>query len=150
MYVFATYPTSTTSSREEPTSSSIIWDTIIPAPESPYSVNKLKERFGLAKKPKRGLSKKNQGAKGSKKDNSEPGILHLRNQRPKYQIGDITGKMAERENVSLSVGWNVQPWVGALWWSPGSGTVPRTEGGVGVTEGVRMPELKGSKPPASG
>lgn len=75
-------------------------------------------------------------------------MLHLRNQRPKYQISDITGKMAERSNVTLTVGWNVQPWVGALWWGPGSGAVPHTEGVIDRSKPVDFPELKGSKPKA--
>lgn len=54
--------------------------------------------------------------------------------------------MAERSNVTLAVGWNVQPWVGALWWAPGTGAVPRTEGKTGVTKAFSFPALKGSKP----
>ena len=75
-----------------------------------------------------------------------PGVLKLRGQKAKYQIGDVTGVLAERQNVSLAVGWNVQPWVGALWWSPGSGTVPRTEGTVLRSAAFDFPELKGKKP----
>lgn len=45
------------------------------------------------------------------------GELHLQNQRPKYQITDISGKLQSRENVTLELGWNVQPWVGALTWT---------------------------------
>lgn len=44
------------------------------------------------------------------------GELHLANQRPKYQITDITGKLGNRTDVILELGWNVQPWVGALTW----------------------------------
>jgi hypothetical protein len=50
--------------------------------------------------------------------------------------------MAERSNVTLAVGWNVQPWVGALWWSPGSGTVPRTGGSDGRSKPFEFPALK--------
>lgn len=78
-------------------------------------------------------------------------MIRLRDQRSKYQIGDITGKMAERTNVTLAVGWNVQPWVGALWWAPGTGAaVLRTEGDIGVSEAFDLPALKGSKPKAEG
>jgi signal peptidase complex subunit 3 len=45
------------------------------------------------------------------------GELHLRNQRPKYQITDISGKLQNRTDVVLELGWNVQPWVGALTWT---------------------------------
>ena len=44
------------------------------------------------------------------------GILRLGNQRPKYQITDVGGKIAGRANGTLELGWNVQPWVGALKW----------------------------------
>lgn len=74
-----------------------------------------------------------------------PGVLRLRGQKAKYQISDITGRLAERENVTLSVGWNVQPWVGALWWAPGTGAVPRTEGQIVSSEAFVFPALKGKK-----
>lgn len=69
-------------------------------------------------------------------------MLKLKNQKPKYQITDITGKMAERENVTLTVGWNVQPWVGALWWSAGTGAVPHTSGQTGRSKAFDLPPLK--------
>ncbi|KAB8234738.1 signal peptidase complex subunit SPC3 [Aspergillus alliaceus] len=139
VYVYASYSSSDNESSLLPQSDSIIWDTIIPAPESPYSFAALQERFFPAKTS----SKRTAGAKKAiKKDKAAPGVLRLRNQRAKYQIGDITGKMAERNNVTLSVGWNVQPWVGALWWSPGSGAVPRTEGSTRRSKPFVFPALK--------
>lgn len=154
VYVFATYSSSNSNNPSIRPSESIIWDTIIPAPESPYAFSALRAKYfpGTIKKPKRGLSKKKSSSDSNANNKNEetPGVLHLRNQRPKYQIGDITGKMAERENVSLAVGWNVQPWVGALWWSPGSGTVPRTLGSAGRSGGFDFPALKGSKPQGQG
>lgn len=42
--------------------------------------------------------------------------LNLKNQKPKYRVNDITGKIAERTNVTLTFHWNVQPHVGALTW----------------------------------
>lgn len=51
--------------------------------------------------------------------------------------------MAERGNATLVVGWNVQPWVGALWWSPGTGAVPRTAGKAGRSKPFDFPALKG-------
>lgn len=51
--------------------------------------------------------------------------------------------MAERENVTLSVGWNVQPWVGALWWAPETGGAMRTKGDVGTSKAFGLPALKG-------
>lgn len=36
----------------------------------------------------------------------------------------------------------MQPWVGALWWSPGSGAVPRTSGDAGRSKSFEFPALK--------
>ncbi|OJJ83183.1 signal peptidase complex subunit SPC3 [Aspergillus glaucus CBS 516.65] len=145
VYVYASYSSSEKpSSSLNPLSESIIWDTIIEAPESPYSFNALRERFfpssSTTKRKSSGLSKN----KNKKKDSAELGVLRLRGQKSKYQIGDITGKLAEREGVTLSVGWNVQPWVGALWWSPRSGSVPQTGGAAGVSKPFDFPQVKGS------
>ena len=76
-----------------------------------------------------------------KKNSKQPGVLRLRNQKAKYAIGDVTGKIAEKKNVTLSVGWNVQPWIGALWWSPGSGAPPHTAGLAGKSETFDFPPL---------
>ena len=48
---------------------------------------------------------------------SEPGIIRLKNNKPKYQITDISGVIASQSNVTLELGWNVQPWVGPLTWT---------------------------------
>jgi hypothetical protein len=53
--------------------------------------------------------------------------------------------LAGRQNVTLAVGWNVQPWVGALWWAPATGAVPRTEGSIGRSEAFEFPALKAKK-----
>ncbi|KAI9812954.1 MAG: hypothetical protein M1826_002737 [Phylliscum demangeonii] len=53
----------------------------------------------------------------TKNDLDQPGLLALRNAKPKYQITDLSGSIAGRANVTLHVRWNVQPWVGALRWS---------------------------------
>ncbi|KAL4894499.1 signal peptidase subunit-domain-containing protein [Aspergillus ambiguus] len=144
VYVYASYSSSDKTSTRLPNSEAIIWDTIIPAPESPYSFAALRERF-FPEKPK---SQKRSPAKKTKKDAAaEPGVLRLRGQRAKYQIGDITGRLAERSNVTLSVGWNVQPWVGALWWSPATGAVPRTAGAVHSSKPFDFPALKTKAPP---
>ncbi|KAL2825985.1 microsomal signal peptidase subunit [Aspergillus cavernicola] len=159
VYVYASYSSANDNTNTNiPNTQSIIWDKIIEAPESPYSFANLRERFFPAKtsssgqasnkrSPSSSSSTKNTNKK--KKDEPTPGLLRLRDQRSKYQISDITGKMAERSNVTLSVGWNVQPWVGALWWSPGSGAAPRTEGKTGLSKAFDLPMLKGSKPKAA-
>ncbi|BCS27628.1 signal peptidase complex subunit SPC3 [Aspergillus puulaauensis] len=150
VYVYAAYSSSDDPSAT-PQSQSIIWDTIIEAPESPYSFQNLRERFlptggkSSAARKSSNKNKKNSNSK-TKKAEPTPGVLRIRDQKSKYQISDITGKMAERSNVTLAVGWNVQPWVGALWWAPGTGAVPRTEGKTGVTKAFTFPALKGSKP----
>ncbi|KAF7168613.1 hypothetical protein CNMCM5623_001582 [Aspergillus felis] len=155
VYVYASYSSSDKKSSLLPNSESIIWDTIISAPESPYSFNALRQRFFPAKSssPARKNQKRSTSASKktstSKKETLAPGVLHLSNQRAKYQISDITGKLAERKNVTLSVGWNVQPWVGALWWGPGSGAVPRTAGTVVSSAAFDFPALKGSKASAA-
>ncbi len=75
----------------------------------------------------------------------EPGILHLKNSKPKYQITDISGILSERINVTLEVGWNVQPWVGALTWTFGEGQQFGRWKGVrgGKSKIFNMPLLKG-------
>lgn len=44
-------------------------------------------------------------------------MLKLKNQRPKYQITHPTGKIAQTDNVTLNLHYNVQPWVGLLTWN---------------------------------
>ncbi|KAJ5182982.1 Signal peptidase 22kDa subunit [Penicillium capsulatum] len=176
VYVYAAY---SSSDHAEPTardSEIVIWDSIIPAAPSPYSFDTLSEK-ALALLPDQVLSyvsptaaatrKKNErnalraakaAAKGKGKAKKapepepepEPGMVKLRNQRAKYQVSDITGRLVERKNVTLSVGWNVQPWVGALFWSPGTGAVPRTEGTVVRSEAFDFPALKEKKKPEAG
>lgn len=85
----------------------------------------------------------------SKKEALAPGVLRLRGQKGKYQISDITGRLAERQNVTLHVGWNVQPWVGALMWAPGTGAVPRTGGSIVSSEPFDFPEVKDTKKAAA-
>ena len=93
-------------------------------------------------------TKKSSKAKSStkKKDpEPEPGIIRLKNSKPKYQITDISGIISERTNVTLEVGWNVQPWVGALTWTLPEGTEIGRWKGIkgGKSEVFNMPALKG-------
>lgn len=63
-----------------------------------------------------------------------PGLLRLEGQRPKYQITDPSGRLAERSNVTLELNWNIQPWVGALtWFSAGSESAMVNGGANGRT-----------------
>lgn len=82
----------------------------------------------------------------------KPGVLKLKNQKPKYQITDVSGKMAELGNATLVVGWNVQPWVGALqWdgWSMGGGWA-EGKGKGGRSGAFEFPALKGVKKTETG
>ena len=154
IYVLATYP-----SIKEPTttppSQAVIWDLIIPSasqlnPRSPWSffqtsANTPARLIALSANPnanKKASTRKPEGWKGD-----IPGVISLQNVKPKYQITDISGRLAERTNVTLEVGWNVQPWVGALTWTmPEGSSLGRW---VGVKDGrskpFDMPPLKGKK-----
>lgn len=162
VYVYATYSSSDNANTQTRASEAIIWDSIIPASPSPYSWEALKEKAtallpasltssSSAKSAgKRGAKRNSKTSASSKKkkaaaEPASPAVLRLRGQKAKYQISDITGQLAERQNVTLSVGWNVQPWVGALWWAPGTGAVPRTEGQIVSSDGFDFPALKGKK-----
>ncbi|KAJ5649676.1 Signal peptidase 22kDa subunit [Penicillium longicatenatum] len=162
VYVYATYSSSNDPNSLLRDSEAVIWDAIIPAQTSQYTWDKLKEKAldalpapivakispGSVKKSNKRSSSKaaaSKKAKANAKEEPAPGVLRLRGQKAKYQINDITGLLAERQNVTLAVGWNVQPWVGALWWSPGSGAFPRTEGTVVKSEVFDFPALKAKK-----
>ncbi|EGC47025.1 microsomal signal peptidase subunit [Histoplasma capsulatum var. duboisii H88] len=132
VYVLASYPT-TSSSSSNLTTESIIWDMIIPATESPLSIPALTRRFFPSKKSKssRFSSKTNKNTSSDSKKPKNPGLLRLRNQKSKYQITDISGQIALRENAQLVVAWNVQPWIGALMWSPHSKVAENIGGALG-------------------
>ncbi|EEH33266.1 hypothetical protein PAAG_04319 [Paracoccidioides lutzii Pb01] len=154
VYVLASYPTSSSSANI--TTESIIWDTIIPATESPYSIPALSRRLFPSKKSKFSRSSKNTS---TSKKSQKPGLIRLRNQKPKYQITDISGRLASRENAQLVVAWNVQPWIGVLMWSPSSkvaGNIGGVLGGIfdvafitagkgGRSKPFSFPELKGTR-----
>lgn len=146
VYVLATYPSnaSTLSPSAQEPSEAIIWDTIIPASASPFSYTSLRDRYFPSKIHK--TSKKSSPKTSPKTtDLTKPGLLRLRNQKPKYQITDITGRISDRENATLVVGWNVQPWVGALLWNGGF-----ADAGVeGRSLPFTLPSLKGLKPSLS-
>ena len=115
LYLKAIYPSSRPS---EPPSEAIIWDAILASTSAPWHQNHYihpdpKSKSKLPKKSKKATL----AAKTNPVSPYPIGELHLSNQRPKYQITDITGKLQNRENVTLELGWNVQPWVGALTWT---------------------------------
>ncbi|MCJ1352988.1 MAG: hypothetical protein MMC33_002972 [Icmadophila ericetorum] len=154
VYILATYP-----SLEEPTTSppsqAIIWDLLIPSASqlnarSPWSffqtsANTPARLIALSSNPnanKKAPAKAPEGWKGD-----TPGILKIKNVKPKYQITDISGRLAERGNVTLEVGWNIQPWVGALTWTmPEESSLGRWVGVKGGrSKAFDMPPLKGKK-----
>jgi len=148
VFVLASYPPSSPGKTPH-NSEAIIWDTIIPAPESPYSFAALKERFFPGKASFSKPRKNKASGSSSSTQTSHPGILRLRNQKHKYQVTDISSKLGERGNATLVVGWNVQPWVGALWWSPETGAAPRTSGKAGRSQQFDFPALKSTKKEAN-
>lgn len=120
VYVSAEYPTpqfglgeagsqGSLASRQA-TNKAVIWDSIISAPATRWSFSSVKERWFPARKTKK-LAKK-----ATTKEVTKPGLINLRNQKAKYSITDPSGVLASRPNVTLTVSWNVQPWVGALLW----------------------------------
>ncbi|KAL8827792.1 MAG: hypothetical protein Q9191_002981 [Dirinaria sp. TL-2023a] len=143
-WITATYPSS---SRNEPPSQAIIWDSIISSysqlhPYTPF------DAYNELMSSKKSNTDRKTGSASKKKlaePDPKPGIVHLKNSKQKYQITDISGKLASQKNVTLELGWNVQPWVGALTWTTPEG------GGFGRWKGVRggrspsfdLPALKG-------
>lgn len=107
----------------------VIWDAILPAPATPWSFTNLKQRYfpaspkgkkGATDKIKKSTSKSNRDAKtATTTDLTLPGLLTMKNQKPKYQITDPSGVIASRSNATLTLSWNVQPWVGPLLWDRG-------------------------------
>jgi len=108
LYITATYPADPTSPPDTPSSQAMIWDAILPHPLAPSHHNTYIYPSSSSTK-KTSKSKKHVQPK-------VPGILKLDNQRPKYQITDPTGRLANRGNATLELHYNIQPWVGALTW----------------------------------
>jgi signal peptidase complex subunit 3 len=140
LYLKAVYPSS---DPDQPASEAIIWDAILASDSAPWHVNHYVHPVPKgSKKPKK--NNKDKRTKQEKAIEERPypiGEIHLVNQRPKYQITDITGKLQNRTDVVLEVGWNVQPWVGALVWT-NKKTYGAWEGlKGGVTEKFDFPEV---------
>lgn len=109
----ATFPSKSPLS---PPSEAIIWDAIIPAPSEPWHENTYIHPQKNRKQPSR---RQNTAAANHKAypEGAAPGILKLSNQKPKYQITTPWSKIGGAENCTLQLKYNVQPWVGALYWS---------------------------------
>lgn len=117
VWISASYPSTTPG---VPASEVIIWDAIIPADDAPWHQNTyIHPSAKSSAAASAGNKKKRVPAKKSTKPyppGTSPGILRLTSQKPKYQITDISGKIASRENATLSLHWNTQPYVGLLTW----------------------------------
>ncbi|KAI9794509.1 MAG: hypothetical protein M1833_000369 [Piccolia ochrophora] len=155
VYLTATYPASSssaaststsTSSANDPATTAVIWDVIIPAPSTPFSAL-FKSVSLTASRKKKQQKKVKQPSKPSL--DAHPANLTLRNVRPKYPLSDASGVLGGRGNATLRLGWNVQPWVGALLWTAGPGEAGDWGrwGGLrgGVSEGFAFPEVKVKK-----
>lgn len=137
VFITAIYPSSSAS---VPPSEVVIWDAVIPAANAPDHPNTF--IHPLAKGSKSSKNKKSKKKGLAYPPGGSPGILKLPSQKPKYQITDISGKMADRGNATLILKWNVQPWVGALWWT-NRATYGKWQGlQGGVSESFDFPPLK--------
>lgn len=143
VWIQASYPSD--SPATIPPSQAVIWDAVIPAINAPWHENTYihpVDRKGSKPKSK-AKNKQKQGLPYPA--GTAPGILRLAGQKPKYQITDASGLMADRTNATLSLHWNVQPWVGALVWTNWQ-TIGRWQGlEGGVTEAFDFPPLKGTE-----
>ena len=123
----------------------MIWDAIIPSDYAPWHQNTY-----IHPTPK-ATAKSKKPVKKSKKEvgkaypaGAQPGIVRLDGQKPKYQITDVSGKIADRSNATLTLHWNVQPWVGALVWT-NTKTFGRWQGLRGGEAKFAFPQLKGTE-----
>ena len=147
VYVVARWPSSTSMSTNiedrQTYSEAVIWDAIIPSTSllktnlipSYVEGSKLEREKACDKKTKKKKEPKSSGSiltgtssatfaaipNPDDPASRPPGVLKMQNHKPKYQITDISGTIAERANVTLDVRFNVQPWVGALIWSRTAG-----------------------------
>ncbi|KAL8639965.1 MAG: hypothetical protein Q9228_003067 [Teloschistes exilis] len=116
-WITATYPPKTPS---EPPSQAIIWDIIINSeaqknPSTPFTL------YSMLTSPPKKAAKTRKPSKSKQEVQLAPGLIRLKNSKPKYQITDISGTLSGITNATLELGWNVQPWVGALTWTMGEG-----------------------------
>ncbi|KAF2421051.1 signal peptidase 22 kDa subunit [Tothia fuscella] len=142
-YIVATYPSNDPT---EPPTQAIIWDAILPSLLEPWHENQYIHP-GPPPTPRNGKRSSRSSNSGPTYSRTKrPGILKLSNQKPKYQITDHTGLIANRGNATLELEWSVQPWVGMLTWKPRRdlGVWKKLKGGVSKT--FSFPEVIGKKP----
>ncbi|KAL9594347.1 MAG: hypothetical protein Q9219_007083 [cf. Caloplaca sp. 3 TL-2023] len=155
VWVTATYPSKIPL---EPPSQAIIWDAIINS-ESQKNPSNLFTLYSSFTAPSKPAMQARRPSESKHEVESVPGMIRLKNSKPKYQITDISGHLAATSNVSLEVGWNVQPWVGALVWTIEEGSKwgrwQGLKGGRSTTfdmpplkvKGVNQEAVKGSGKP---
>ena len=145
VWVTARYP-SNDPSPAAPKSEAVIWDSIINSKSQLKPFSPFQYIGQQSPKPRKASSRKTSSKKEEK--TIEPGIIRLKNSKPKYQITDITGVISDQHNVTLEIGWNLQPWVGALTWTQREGRDFGRWKGVngGRSEVFDLPSLKGKKP----
>lgn len=146
VYVTANYPSG--KDGQGGRSEAIIWDTIIPATSTPYSWQNLKQKYFPEKRKSKTKSRRDSVTKSKTTDLVKPGVITLKNQKPKYQITDPSGVLSERSNATLQLSWNLQPWVGSLVWDKGylGQRIGKWNAGkAGTSESFDFPPLKGSK-----
>ncbi|RYP12775.1 hypothetical protein DL765_007153 [Monosporascus sp. GIB2] len=132
VYVTAEWPDQTSANQ---TNKAVIWDSIITSPSADHLSN-----LGPAS-----LKKLRKSAAGKSIDPSR-GILSLKNQKPKYQITHPSGRIAEADEVTLRVHYNVQPWVGVLTWNQDDTDLWRWKRMAGgASEAFSLPALKQKK-----
>lgn len=140
VYVTATWPDNSTAAGKAgadvekgavAVNEAVIWDQIITAPSSDHLSN-----IGAA-----ALRKLKKSSEGKSIDPSR-GILKLKNVRPKYQITAPSGKVANLQDVTLHLHYNVQPWVGALTWTPQMEFAAWKKLKGGISKAFALPAVK--------
>ncbi|KAI4090002.1 MAG: hypothetical protein LQ348_000622 [Seirophora lacunosa] len=140
VWVTAKYPSRVAS---EPPSQAVIWDAIISSesqkkPSTPFTL------YSYLTTPTKPSLKARRPSKSKQAVELPSGLVRLKNSKPKYQITDISGQLSGTSNVTLQIGWNVQPWVGALTWTMAEESSWARWRGIkgGASEAFDMPSLK--------
>ncbi|KAJ9629394.1 Signal peptidase complex subunit [Taxawa tesnikishii (nom. ined.)] len=121
VYVVASFPPTTNPSPSLPNSEAIIWDAIIPASSAPLHPNTYIHPTSSSSSSKSSSASKSRRSKSKDQAlahpvGASPGILRLNSQRPKYQITTPSSRISNLDNCTLTLHYNIQPWVGALVW----------------------------------
>src|ERR1700761_5710790 len=140
-YITATWPSHNPSA---PPNKAILWDAILPSKLEPWHQNQYTPPTDP---PKASRTRRSSSSKRIYSDSDVPGKLRLKGQKPKYVITDHTGSIAGRTNVTLELGWNVQPWVGLLAWKQPKDFLAWKTLQEGKSDSFDIPQLKGAEKP---